>query len=251
MKKVFYVLAMLAIASLTFSACQKGNKAEENKVVKRMTHYMAHWVWDGQEGVDDHAISYNADGKVAKIEREDRSWTFTYEGNKITAAYVKEGENKDPYVFTLGDNGYVASFKDTWGDERTCEYDAEGHLLKVSKGGEKKSELVWENGNLKKFSRYESDTWQWKEQTFLADDNIGGIFPDCDDKAGIDRWMFEIGLFGKPSLKLLDEAAWDYEGAGVATQTYEKDKDGYVTKVTKVYGDDDPEIVEYKWEEVK
>lgn len=63
--------------------------------------------------------------------------------------------------------------------------------------------------------------------------------------------MFEIGLFGKPSLKLLDEAAWDYEGAGVATQTYEKDKDGYVTKVTKVYGDDDPEIVEYKWEEVK
>lgn len=235
---------MLAVASLAFTACNKDNKP----VVKRMTHFMAHWQWEDQSGVDDHAISYNADGKVAKIEREDRSWTFSYSGNTITAAYVKEGETWDPYVFTLGNNGYVSSFKDTWGDERTCTYDLEGHLLSVKKGDELKSELVWNNGNLTKFSRNEKG-WEWKEQTFKAEDNIGNIYPDCDDKAGIDRWMFEIGLFGKPSKKLLDQAAWENSDIA-ATHVYVKDADGYVIKVTKTYDGED-EVVEYRWEEVK
>ena len=59
-----------------------------------------------------------------------------------------------------------------------------------------------------------------------------------------------LGFCGKPSKHLLDQAAW--EGAEkAAVHTYEKDADGYVTKVNKVYGTDDPEIYEYAWEVVK
>jgi hypothetical protein len=253
MKKLFYVLALVAVASFAFTGCKKG-EPEGNKVVKRLTHLLAYYSQTGTEpnaeqGVDDFTISYNADGKIAKIERPDRSWTFSYEGNVITAAYVKEGSAKNPYVFTLGSNGYVASFVDYENKSYTCEYDAEGHLTKTTKNGEKKSELQWENGNLKKFSRYESSKWEWKEQTFLAEDNIGGVFPDCDDKAGIDRWMFEIGLFGKPSKKLVDQAAWETSELS-AVQTYKKDADGYVTLVDKLYNGKH-EFFGYTWEVVK
>ena len=62
--------------------------------------------------------------------------------------------------------------------------------------------------------------------------------------------MIEVGLFGKPSKHLLDQAAWEGSEA-IAVQTYVKDADGFVVKVNKVYDGGDPEIYEYAWEEVK
>ena len=53
----------------------------------------------------------------------------------------------------------------------------------------------------------------------------------------------------KPSKLLLDQAAWE-GSAAIAVQTYEKDTDGFVTKVNKVYDGGEPEIYEYVWEKL-
>ena len=235
MKKVLFAIAMIAVVAL--SGCSK----PEPKIQKRLVMCGDEW--------DKYAFTYGADGKISVVNRNEgeRTWTFTWNGNSATVAYVKEGEAKDPLSFTLGANGFVSTWTDTWGDVRNCTYDAEGHLLKVDRAGDVKCNCVWKDGNLEKWSRFSDGAEQFKMQSFLVDENVGGIFPDATDKAGIDRWMIELGLFGKPSKNLLDQATWDGSGA-IAVQTYEKDEDGFVTKVSKVYDGGDPEIYEYAWE---
>lgn len=235
MKKVLFAIAMIAVVAM--SGCTK----PEPKIQKRLVMCGDEW--------DKYAFTYNADGKISVVNRNEgeRTWTFTWNGNTATVAYVKEGEVKDPYTFTLGANGFVSTYTDTWGDVRNCTYDADGHLLKVDKAGDVKCNCVWKDGDLEKWSRFSDGAEQFKLQNFLVDENVGGIFPDATDKAGIDRWMIELGLFGKPSKHLLDQATWDGSGA-IAVQTYEKDEDGFVTKVSKVYDGGDPEIYEYAWE---
>ena len=236
MKKVLYAFAMLAVVAL--SGC---GKQEEPKIQKRLTMCGDEW--------DKYAFTYGTDGKISVVNRNEgeRTWTFTWSGNTATVAYVKEGETQTPLSFTLGANGYVSTFTDTWGDVRNCTYDKDGHLLKVDKAGDVKCNCVWENGDLKKWSRFTDGAEEFKIQSFLVDENVGGVFPDATDKAGIDRWMIELGLFGAPSKHLLDQAAWEGSEA-VAVQTYEKDADGFVTKVIKVYDGGEPEIYEYAWE---
>ena len=230
------------IAVVALSGCTK----PEPKIQKRLVMCGDEW--------DKYEFTYGADGKIAAVNRNkqddgsyERTWTFTWNGNKATVVYVKEGETKDPLSFTLGANGFVSTWTDTWGDVRNCTYDADGHLLKVDKAGDVKCNCVWKDGNLEKWSRFNDGAEQFKLQNFLVDENVGGIFPDATDKAGIDRWMIELGLFGKPSKNLLDQATWDGSGA-IATQKYTKDEDGFVTKVEKVYDGGDPEIYEYAWE---
>ena len=197
------------IAVVALSGCSK----PEPKIQKRLVMCGDEW--------DKYAFTYGADGKISVVNRNEgeRTWTF------------------------------VSTYTDTWGDVRNCTYDAEGHLLKVDKAGEVKCNCVWKDGDLEKWSRFSDGAEQFKIQSFLVDENVGGIFPDATDKAGIDRWMIEIGLFGKPSKHLLDQATWDGSGA-IAVQTYEKDEDGFVTKVSKVYDGGDPEIYEYAWETI-
>ena len=247
MKKIIYAIAILGVAAVAFSSCKK----EEPKIQKRLTMCGDEW--------DKYYFSYNADGSIKDVKRNpsneagwggyERTWTFTWNGKTASVKYVKEGIEQDPLSFTLGGNGYVESYTDTWGDVRKFTYDMEGHLLTVFKGTEKKCTCVWEGGNLIKWSRFTEEGEQFKIQNFLMEKNDAGIFPDATDKDGVDRWMFEIGLFGKPSKLLLDQAAWE-GSAAIAVQTYEKDTDGFVTKVNKVYDGGEPEIYEYVWEKL-
>ena len=254
MKKVFYAFAILATVAVAFSACKKdnGNKKEDNKIVKRVTMCGDKW--------DKYYITYNEDGTVQAVQRNydeakkvwEKEWLFTWNGKNATAVYKEGGEKKgsDDAVFTFGDNGYLSSFANHWTDTWTFTYD-NGYLKNIKYKGNDKCNCVWENGNLVKWSRIkDSGEEEWKIQTFKTDENVAGIFPDATDKADVQRWMFEVGFLGKASKNLLDEAAWD--GAeNVAVQTYEKDEDGFVTVVSKVYGTDDPEIYYYEWENVK
>ena len=249
MKKFFYAIAILSVAVLAVNACKKGTP-EEPTIKKRLVMCGDEW--------DKYHFFYNADGTVKEVKRNpdeetgewERTWTFTWNGKSATVKYIKEGEEQSPLSITLGSNGYVSTFTDTWGDVRKCTYDLEGHLLKVFKGTDLKCNCVWESGDLKKWSRFNDGVEQFKIQSFLTDENVGGIFADATDKAGIDRWMFEIGLFGKPSKHLMDQAAW--EGAeDNATHTYTKDSDGFVTKVEKYYGGELDQTYEYKWELLK
>lgn len=237
MKKVLFAIAMIAVVAL--SGCSK----PEPKIQKRLVMCGDEW--------DKYAFTYGADGKISNVNRNEgeRTWDFSWAGNVGTAKYVKEGEDKGNWVLTLGDNGFLKTFANEWGDTWAFTYDASGYLTKIERSdkNEVKSNCVWENGNLKKWSRFEDGAEQFKMQSFLPDENVAGIFPDACDKAGVDRWLFELGFCGKPSKNLLDQAAWDGSEA-VAVQTYEKDADGFVTKVNKVYDGGDPEIYEYAWE---
>ena len=237
MKKVLYAIAMIAVVAL--SGCEK----PEPKIEKRLTMCGDDW--------DKYAFTYGADGKVTLVNRNEgeRTWTFTWNGNNATAAYVKEGEAKGDWTFTFGANGFLTSQANEWGDTWGFTYDANGYLTKIERTdkGIVKANCVWEGGNLVKWSRMTDDGEQWKLQSFLAEENVAGIFPDACDKADVPRWMFELGWCGKPSAYLLDQATWEGSGA-IAVQTYEKDEDGFVTKVAKVYDGGDPENYFYSWE---
>lgn len=247
MKKLLYAIALLGVAALAFTSCNKDEKTEEPKIVKRLSMCGDQW--------DKYAFTYGTDGKIALVNRNEgeRTWTFTWAGNVGTAKYVKEGEEKGDNVFTLGDNGFLKTWANEWGDTWGFTYDANGYLTKIERTDKNavKSNCVWTDGDLTKWSRFKDDgTEEWKLQTFLPDENVAGIFPDACDKADVSRWIFELGLCGKPSKHLLDQATWDGSGA-IAVHTYEKDADGFVTKVSKVYDGGDPEIYEYAWEVVK
>lgn len=251
MKKLFLV-TMAALAVVSVSCSKKDNQDNtETKIQKRLAMCGDEW--------DKYYFTYDADGKIKEVKRNpsedgnswERTWTFTWNGKTASVKYIKEGEEQGPLSFTLGNNGYVASFTDTWGDVRNMEYTSEGYLSKVTKGTEDvKCNCVWKDGDLEKWSRFSDGVEQFKIQTFLKDENIGGIFPDATDKAGIDRWMIEIGLFGKPSKHLLDQAAWD-NSESIAEHEYEKDADGFVTTVTKYYDGEVDQVYNYEWEVIK
>ena len=253
MKKFFYGIAILSVAVLAVNACKKGTP-EEPKIQKRITMCGDQW--------DKYYFTYNTDGTIKDVERNpsneagwggyERIWNFVWVNNVGTAKYTKEGEEQGEWIFTLNDKGYLSTFANEWGDTWGFTYDASGYLTKivrVDKDNAVKTNCSWSNGDLKKWSRMTDDGEQWKIQSFLNDENVGGIFADACDKADVARWIFELGFCGKPSKHLLDEAVW--EGAeDSAVHTYQKDADGFVTKVNKVYGTDDPEIYEYVWETI-
>lgn len=241
MKKIIIAIAVLAVAALALS-CEK---IPEPKIQKRLTLCGDQW--------DKYAFTYGADGKLTLVNRNEgeRTWTFTWSGNVGTAKYVKDKEEKGNWTFTLGDNGYLSSLSNEWGDTWGFTYNNESYLTKIvrtDKDNAVKANCVWANGDLTKWSRIKDDnSEEWKIQSFLEDENVAGIFADASDKAGVDRWIFEVGFCGKASKHLLDQAAWEGSEA-IAVHTYEKDDDGFVTKVNKVYDGGDPEIYEYSWE---
>ena len=232
----------MAVAAMAIS-CEK----MEPKIQKRLTMCGDQW--------DKYAFTYNADGKLSLVNRNEgeRTWTFTWAGNVGTAKYVKDGEEMGNWVFTLGSNGFLNSWANEWGDTWGFTYDSANYLTKIARTDKNapKANMTWNNGNLVKWSRFDDEgVEQWKIQSFLEDENVGGIFADASDKAGVDRWIFEVGFCGKPSRHLLDQAAWEGSDA-IAVHTYVKDEDGFVTKVNKVYDGGDPEIYEYFWETLK
>lgn len=250
MKRIIYAIAILCLATVAFSSCKK----DQPKIQKRITMCGDQW--------DKYYFSYNADGSIKDVKRNEsneagwggweRTWTFTWDGKVGTAKYVKEGKEEGNWVFTVGANGYLEKLANEWEDTWGFAYDAAGYLTKITRVDKLlvKSNCVWSNGDLSKWSRFKDDgSEEWKIQSFLPDENVGGIFADACDKADVPRWVFELGLCGKPSKHLLDQAAWDGSEA-IAVHTYEKDTDGFVTKVNKVYDGGDPEIYEYVWEKL-
>lgn len=250
MKKIFYAIAIVCFAAVAFSSCKK----EEPKIQKRLTMCGDEW--------DKYYFTYNADGKIQDVKRNpsneagwggyERIWNFTWVGNVGTAKYKKEGEDLDPWVFTLGSNGYLTTLSNEWGDTWGFTYNAEGYLTKivrVDKNNAVKANCTWSEGDLIRWSRMTDDGEEWKNQDFLPDENVAGIFPDATDKADVPRWVFELGMCGKPSKHLLNRAAWESAQA-IATHTYTKDADNFVTKVEKLYDGELDQTYEYVWEKI-
>ena len=173
MKKIIIAIAVLAVAALALS-CEK---IPEPKIQKRLTLCGDQW--------DKYAFTYGADGKLTLVNRNEgeRTWTFTWSGNVGTAKYVKDKEEKGNWTFTLGDNGYLSSLSNEWGDTWGFTYNSESYLTKIvrtDKDNAVKANCVWANGDLTKWSRIKDDnSEEWKIQSFLEDENVAGIFAEA------------------------------------------------------------------------
>ena len=196
-----------------------------------------------------YIITYDpTNGKVVSVEGVNRSWYLSYSDDNhiIIADYIRDGNNEGQYRFTLGENGFVATFIDYRGIVFDCKYDNDGHLIQVIKGGNTISNRIWKDGNLIKYSFFLDGVERFKTQTFLHDDNLGGIFIDSHDKTDIHFWMFEVGLFGLPSKKLIEKGIWE-SSSKIAEYSYNFDDDGFVIKATKYY-DNNQETYGYTWD---
>ena len=252
MKKIFLFAAMAMMASALVS-CQKDddgknngkddNGGDEPSVTLRIKSYSL--VGDGWADV--YQYSYNADGKVSKVYREEeKQWNFAYDGNDVT---VTDHEGATVYEMTLNADGLVTSMVEGE-NEYTYEYNADGRMTKVSQNGNVTSNAVIQDGCMTKWSRFENGPEEFKVQTFTSTPNTCGIHSVyCEKQSGLSQWLMETGLFAKGSAYLVETTRW--EGAEeVGEYTYDFDENGAVIAEHKAYPGW-PEEFEYSWEVVE
>ena len=188
---------------------------------------------------------YNTDGTVGRVYRLntdgslDREWKFSYNGHEITTT------GKNEYKMTTNDKNLVVKFIPETGKEYTYEYNAEGYMTKISLNGTVISNIVIENGNIIKWSKWTqaaSDTApveHFKLHTYSTQTNPGGVHCIYSEQTGASRWLVETGLFGKGSVNCHLSSVWDYyEGNAEKTSTYsfKVDTNTNIIQEMKLYG---------------
>lgn len=247
MKKLFCYLATFAMVAAVGVSCDKkddggngngGNNDPVNVRIKSLTNYGDGW------STGKYEYTYNADGTVQKVTNaeEQLTYNFAYSGATVT---ITDAEGATLYTLTKGANGYVETYKDEW-DTKTFTYNAAGYMTKVVSNDEDASNITIENDCIKTWSRFQEGAERIKDQTYTTQDNVAGIFSIYSEKA-VSRWLFETGMFGKASVKLVSTSKWQ-DSEIAATYTYAKDANGCVIKETKTY-DGSPEYADYEWDE--
>lgn len=252
MKKIF-LLAAVAMTVAAFVSCEKddgknsdnGNEGTVPEVKMRIKSYSL--VGDGWADV--YQYSYNADGKVNQVFREEtKQWNFAYDGDKIT---VTDYQDATVYEMTLGASGYVESMVIPAGldgeGEYAYTYNSDGRMTKVTMNGNVTSNTEIQDGCMTGWSRFENGPEEYKVQTFTSTPNtydIHNVF--CEKQSGLSQWLMETGLFGKGSAYLVETSKWANSDA-TASYTYDFDENGAVTAEHKDYPDW-PEEFEYSWE---
>ncbi|GHV01581.1 hypothetical protein FACS1894159_09630 [Bacteroidia bacterium] len=242
MKTHFYLSAALLLAAATLASCDSKKKNDPTPPPPVYTYQVASFAdeWDSW------AYTYNADGKVEQIDRNsgERVYNFAYSGNNVSVSGYAT------FTMVLGQNGYVASMVDQWDDARSFTYDAKGHMLTALKDTDLKSTVTIADECIASWTRYQSDAWQTKNHTFdSAKPNTGAIHNIYSEAAGVDRWLFESGLFGKPSAFMCSSSQWTHSTTA-ATYSYEYDDNGCATREIKAYGTDEPEIYTYTFNKI-
>lgn len=245
--KKFLSAAVLCLALFSIIGCEKnkgkGKEQETPVPVKRVKTYSL--VGDGWADV--YQYSYDDQGRVSRVFREERkAWDFSYENNKVI---VKNASGNVAFDITLGDNKYCKTMKNEDGDVYTYIYNAEGYMVKSMKGEDVASDITIEDGCITVWTRWKEGTEQFKEHTYTKVKNVGGIHNIHSEASGLDRWMFETGLFGKGTAYLCGGNKWKHSDKA-STLSYDYDKDGYVVAEHKDYPGY-PEEFQYTWELVK
>jgi YD repeat-containing protein len=255
MRKKFYILATIAITAILNLSCSNdddnnnGNEPAEVKV--RIASFTASD--EDESWADIYNYTYNADGKVVKIAREDldgvvnREYAFAYSGSTITITR-DDKDDSDPYTFltiTLGSHGYASTMADEW-DEYAYTYNADGYMTQIDRNGSLRSTITIVDNCISTWTRFQSDAWQTKDHTYSAEDNVAHIHNIYSEQFGSSRWLMETGLFGKASVKLCSSNQWQHSEIA-SILTYELDNNKCVTKETKNY-DGWKEYYSYTWE---
>lgn len=249
MKKIlFLMLTAVAAVALMVSCKPEKTKGEGGKTEKtyRLVKYVD--AWSGS--FDYH---YGTDGKISTIDRVEEwgnsTYRFDYKDDQkldIYEEYMESGELKSSlkYAVVLNAKGFATKF-----GSKTITYNDKGQMTKVEEDGNVISEATWDaNGNLTKWTRKDGDSFKNKLHSYGTDKNVGKIHNIFVEDCGIPRWLAEIGLAGVATEYLCTGNGW--EDPSNSSYEYEANDDGYVTKETKIYGED-KEIGIYTWEEVK
>lgn len=255
MKKALFLLLFVALATVTFTSCNKDDGTDDPIVVVASPIKTMGVVYT--DGVELYDFTYDATTK--KITKIDDYWndvldkTITYDYSVSGKLTITSGDNATEYELTAA--GYIS--KEVWSAEEWAayEYNTDGYLVKVIEhwGGEDhlKMEAVITNGNAVKHTTYDDDgvtVKKIKEFTFTTGDNVN----DIHQTSMIDSNTKPIGnLFGKPSKKLVDYLEyWDPRESpvvkGKTTISYEFDAKNRPSKITRA-GADWQEVYTYTY----
>ena len=249
MKKIFYLmLTAVAAVALTVS-CKPGT---DNGGTTTKSFRLVKYV-DAYSGTFDYA--YGEDGKVSSITRVEKdgeetyTTVYTFNYKDATTLEIKEGDNVK-FTATLNADGLATVFADEW-DTYNITYEGK-RLVKVERDGGVFSEVTWENGNIKQWTKKSGETFEAKLHTYGTDKNVGNIRNIFCEKSGVPRWLAETGIIGDGTAYLCTGNGWG--DASLSRYEYEGDANGLVTKEVKIGGSGEDEYREeglYTWEEVK
>jgi len=203
-----------------------------------------HATW--QTDIEEWDFTYDLSGRVAQMVNLwagslDKTLTYDYsESNKLT---LTKDDNSVYASYDLNESGYITKDDQGGGDYLGYEYDNAGFGITFNEffgTNVKKREVFITDGNVSKIVKYNDagDTTQIKEFTYMAENNVDGIFQanlsDSD-------WKPYGNLYGRPNTKLIDSFTyWNPTADPIvkttATFAYTRDAENRVTKIVKTSG---------------
>ena len=245
-------MALLAVVlCASFAACSDDDDESNGGMPSGSGLKLSSFTWDDGRWDD---YSYDAQGRVNKVERYDEtgkfdeSINFEYNDNKIIA--TSDGGYR--IVCFLNSNGQIEKTACT-GDysTETCTYtyDGNGHLTSINEEDGESYPFIWENDNLVRIDNYRYyDGYGMLTFKYTSIPSSKGLFIYYDDFL-IDIFsdvftlplLANLGYFGKVPQNMLESITYTDKSSGdayVVKYSYELGKDGYVSKIS---GEDDGE----------
>lgn len=248
MKKLLSAISMLALCAAVAVSCGDDNNDNGGggKEPPKAKYRVATFSLVGEGWADVYQYTYDDQGRVTRIFREqDKDYSLVYTATGITIT-----NTGNPYAtIELNEQGYVKKMTDEWGDVREFAYDSKGHMTQVKKNGTVVSNITIETECIVSWTRTQEEVLQTKGHTYTDKPNtykIQNIHSEATDPS---RWMYETGLFGKPSAYLCQTSKWGHSDI-TASYEYDLDANGCVVKESKNYGGE-MEYFEYTWQKVE
>ncbi len=273
MKKNFYYISLLlgmVFGMTMFTACgsddddNSGSNADILVPGKFMgpkrvfgDNLLSSWGSDTRR----YELTYNSDNLVTKVKRESlyngevestREYEVTYADKQVVVYRRRSGsESVRQYTFTIGNNGFAESYTssvvgsdDNNQDVTKFEYDADGHLTKITYIEDNdepwSGAFTWKDGNI--IEQIGEDGKVQHTYTYSAASNVTGLFIKAKIGGLDDLYVEEfyyIGLLGKGTANLVESYSkptasetgnntWTLDEAGRPTKC--------VTTITTPYG---------------
>lgn len=273
-------MALMGVMALTFSACgddgDDNNNGQGGNTVTNGVFQGAKRVMGsnlpkafGRTDYERFTLTYDAQGFLTKVHRDrvgddssQKEWTVSYEGDKVTVAYYKNGSFKRNMTGTFGSNGFLSEYEED-GDKLRFTYDGDylTALTVIEKDGDEETlSMTWQGGDIIQGGwdgKVTSISYVDRNQNVV--DNVGGVMEyDGSMNLDMDDWnmMYYGGFIGKATAHLPQAYASqssDYSTTG--TNEWTLDSKGRAIKLvaneSKVYYSSDYVDVstkEFFWE---
>lgn len=230
MKKFFY--ALMAAAAVMTMSCNKtddpkkdpddpNNGGGEETGLLVPTYRIKSYEHSG----DVFTYSYNANGTVSVIEasydgKPYSKFVFAYSGSDLT---ISDELNDGELVFEMKLDAnnhatYIKNYTKDGAPVYNAKYDKDGFLVYLDVAGVVTTLQNIEDGCVEYWTRVgiadkcsadlNADGWRKKMHTYHDADNIAGIHSEWDEDAQVKRWVYETGLLGRASVKVMKTAWW-------------------------------------------